>query len=94
MKSTALVLLIAAGLLLPGTATAGEEDLAQKSGCLMCHAVDAKKMGPSFKEVAAKFKGKSEAEALHKWKEVKSHSVVKASTADVSAVLKWVLTLK
>lgn len=38
------------------------EALAKKSGCLKCHAVDRKKDGPSFKETAAKYKSKADAE--------------------------------
>ena len=38
------------------------EALAKKSGCLKCHAVDRKKDGPSFKETAAKYKDKPDAE--------------------------------
>ena len=40
------------------------EALAKKSGCLKCHAVSAKKDGPSFKETAGKMKGKPDAEKL------------------------------
>jgi cytochrome c len=40
------------------------EALAKKSGCLKCHAVSAKKDGPSFKETAAKMKGKPDAEKV------------------------------
>jgi cytochrome c len=39
------------------------EALAKKSGCMKCHSVSAKKDGPSFKETAAKYKGKPDAEA-------------------------------
>jgi cytochrome c len=39
------------------------EALMKKSGCLKCHSVSAKKEGPSFKETAAKYKGKADAEA-------------------------------
>jgi cytochrome c len=38
------------------------EALAKKSGCTKCHSVSAKKEGPSFKETAAKYKGKPDAE--------------------------------
>ena len=38
------------------------EALAKKSGCMKCHSVSAKKEGPSFKETAAKYKGKADAE--------------------------------
>jgi cytochrome c len=36
--------------------------LMKKSGCLKCHSVSAKKEGPPFKETAAKYKGKADAE--------------------------------
>lgn len=52
--------------LLPGSAGAADADAAQallkKSDCLKCHSVDKKKDGPSYKEVAAKYKGKPDAE--------------------------------
>ncbi len=41
---------------------AAAEALLKKSGCLKCHAVDRKKDGPSFKETAARLKGKADAE--------------------------------
>ncbi len=50
-----------------GAALALDEGAAQKlmkkSGCLKCHALSAKKEGPPFKETAAKYKGKADAEA-------------------------------
>ena len=42
--------------------SAAAEALMKKSGCTKCHAVSAKKDGPSFKETAAKYKGKADAE--------------------------------
>jgi len=94
MKSIAIGLVMAVGLAAASTATAGEEELAQKSGCFMCHAVDTKKIGPSFKHEAEELKGKSDAEVFAKWKGVKNHTVVKAPEDDVKKVLAWVLTLK
>lgn len=41
---------------------AAAEALAKKSGCLKCHSIDRKKDAPSYKEVAAKYKGKPDAE--------------------------------
>jgi cytochrome c len=53
-------------LALSQTAYAVDEDaaqaLAKKSNCTKCHSVDKKKDGPSFKETAAKYKGKPDAE--------------------------------
>jgi cytochrome c len=43
--------------------TAAAEALLKKSGCMKCHSVSAKKEGPSFKESAAKYKGKPDAQA-------------------------------
>jgi cytochrome c len=39
------------------------EALAKKSNCTKCHSVDKKKDGPPYKETAAKYKGKADAEA-------------------------------
>lgn len=39
------------------------EALMKKSGCFKCHAVSAKKDGPSYKSVAEKYKGKADGEA-------------------------------
>lgn len=36
--------------------------LAKKNDCTKCHAVDKDKKGPAYKKVAAKFKGKADAE--------------------------------
>ena len=61
----AIVILLAAvtqSALAQGVDASAAEALAKKSGCLKCHAVDRKKDGPSFKETAAKYKGKPDAE--------------------------------
>ena len=95
MKSMLMMVALAgAALALSGTASA-QEALAKSSGCLTCHSVDAKKMGPAFKDVAAKYKGKADAEATlaTKISTAKGHPEVKASPDDVKAVIKWVLSL-
>ncbi len=38
------------------------EELTKKSGCNNCHSVSAEKVGPPYKETAAKYKGKPDAE--------------------------------
>ncbi|MBH9575422.1 c-type cytochrome [Inhella proteolytica] len=58
------VLLAAAGMM---TANAAMADLAlaQKKNCMACHAVDKKVVGPSYKDVAAKYaKDKKAADML------------------------------
>ena len=62
MKSAALVVLGVAGALAAAPAAASEE-LAKKHGCFACHAVDKKLVGPSYKDVAAKYRGDKGAEA-------------------------------
>ena len=46
----------AAALMISGQASADLE-LAKKSGCLACHSVEKKVVGPAWKDVAAKYKG-------------------------------------
>jgi cytochrome c len=61
--ATAAVLL---GFALPATAAVDTDaavKLAKDSGCTKCHAVDKEKKGPAYQKVAAKFKGKPDAEA-------------------------------
>lgn len=94
MKSIVIVAVTAAGLLAAGIASAQDgAALAKSSGCLNCHAVDTKKMGPSFKDVSAKFKGKSEADVVAAIKGAKAHTALKAPDADLAAIAKYIQTL-
>jgi len=56
------VLFAGSALLVDAADDAAAMALAKKSGCLTCHSVDKKKVAPSFKDVAAKYKGKPDAE--------------------------------
>ncbi len=38
------------------------QKLAKKNNCFKCHAIDKTKKGPSYKKIAAKYKGKPEGE--------------------------------
>lgn len=94
MKSIVVAAALTAGLLIAGTAVAQDgKALAEKDGCMTCHAVDTKKMGPSFKDVAAKLKGKSDADIVASFKAAKPHGSSKASDADVAAIGKWIASL-
>jgi cytochrome c len=55
MKKTLLV--AAAALVAAGAWAAGPEDAMNKAGCMACHAKDKKVVGPSFKDIAAKYQG-------------------------------------
>ncbi len=58
MKKMNLLLLASFLAFGSGAAFADGEAALTKSGCMACHAKDKKMVGPSFKEIAAKYKGK------------------------------------
>ncbi len=68
MPARLSILPVMAAALLTTSAFAADFDadaahsLAKKSGCLKCHSIDKKKDAPSYKEIAAKYKGKADAE--------------------------------
>ncbi|HXX82784.1 MAG TPA: c-type cytochrome [Casimicrobiaceae bacterium] len=92
MKALIVATLVACGLALSGQAVA-QADLAKSSGCTNCHDVATKKVGPAFKDVAAKYKGNAGAEAtlVAKLTGGKDHPQVKASPEDVTKLVKWIL---
>jgi len=94
MKLIAMTAMATIALATAGAASA-QEALAKTSGCLNCHAADTKKIGPAFKDVAAKYKGKADAEAVlvAKITAAKEHPAVKASADDVKSLVKWVLSM-
>ena len=100
------LVLLAAGLVFAGNALAESgEELAKKSNCLTCHSVDQKVLGPSFKEVAAKYKNDKGAQAaLEKkvrsggggaWGKMPMPPTAKTvSDDDIKGIVHWVLSLK
>ena len=75
--------------------------VAQANACMGCHAVDRKLVGPSFKDVAVKYKGDGAAQAkLEKkvrdggagvWGAIPMPSHPAMSAADIHSVVGWVL---
>lgn len=47
-------------LLLSSPAVFASEDLIKKYGCVACHNVEKKIVGPAFKDISAKYKGKKD----------------------------------
>lgn len=92
MKSKIALVVAAAGLLVAGAAQASAE-LADKAGCNKCHAMDTKKMGSSYKDLAAKHKGTADADLVAKLKEGKGHPKSAASEADLQTLVKWIKSL-
>lgn len=87
-----LALSLAAGPALADEATA------KKNGCMACHALEKKIVGPSFKDIAGK---KSPADTLVKhvregskgvWGAVAMPPQAKISEADLKKVVAWIQT--
>ena len=93
MKAVVIAAVVAAGMAFAGSASA-QEALAKSSGCLNCHDVATKKVGPSFKDIAAKYKGNADAEAklVNELTTGSGHPKVSASADDVKGLVKWVLS--
>ena len=83
------------------------QTLARQSNCLKCHAVDVKKEGPAWKDVAAKYLGSLGAEdKLYKHVTTgrkakfadgheESHPIVKTRDPDrINNLVNWILSLK
>ncbi|HQS58519.1 MAG: cytochrome C [Gallionellales bacterium 35-53-114] len=80
---------------------AAGQALAQKSGCMGCHKVDGKLVGPGLKDVAAKYKGNKKAEEMLVAKVTKGGSGVwgaipmppnaAVKPADMKTLVQWVL---
>ncbi len=76
----------------------------KRSGCFKCHAVDRTKLGPAYREVAAKYRGSPDAQQriyLHlttspviriDGQEERHVAMPKASEAEVRAVAAWILS--
>ncbi|MEO5763914.1 MAG: c-type cytochrome [Casimicrobiaceae bacterium] len=96
--------LLAAGSAHAALDKAAAEALMKKDGCAACHAVDKKIVGPSYQEVAAKYKGDAGAAAklIKKvkeggsgvWGPVPMPPNSTTSDADIKNLVDWILTLK
>ena len=92
MKAKLCVAVLAAlAALVPPAAQGG--DVLKDKGCLNCHDMAKKKVGPSFKDLAAKYQGKSGAvdEIAAKMQSGKGHPKVKATDDEVKAAIKQAL---
>lgn len=103
-----LLMLAATGFLFAGSSYAATEaeamDIAKKNGCLACHALDKKLVGPAWKDVGAKYAGQADAEAklLVKvkkggkdvWGPVPMPPNATVKDADIKTLVQFVLTLK
>ena len=93
MKAAILIFAVA-GTLAAGAAQA--QEVLKSKGCLACHDVDKKKVGPSLKDIAAKYKTDKAAETtlVAKLKEAKGHPKVNATDDELKAAVKEILATK
>lgn len=94
LNALALALLIA-------PAAQASEELAKKYNCLACHQADKKVIGPSYQEVAAKYKGQADAPALLAkkvkeggvgvWGQIPMPPNPTVPDADMTALIAWIM---
>lgn len=107
MNQRKIQLTMAMGLLVLGVLGSGQyaaadaQALAQKSGCMACHGVDKKIVGPSYKDVAAKYKddpkaveflsGKVKNGGSGVWGQVPMPANAAVSDEDAKILVVWIL---
>lgn len=79
-------------------------DLAQKKNCMACHATDKKLVGPSYKDVAAKYAGQKDAAAKLAekimnggsgvWGAVPMPANPQVTAAEATQLANWVMGIK
>ena len=79
-----------------------DEALAKKHNCLACHTVDKKLVGPSYKEIAKKYKGQNVAAQLEQkvkkggqgvWGPVPMPPNAAVPDADIKKLVDWIVKL-
>ncbi|MEZ5702084.1 MAG: c-type cytochrome [Burkholderiaceae bacterium] len=101
MKRALLIMAAMAAISAPAMA---DEALAKSKNCMACHAVDKKQVGPSYKDVAAKYAGNAKAVDMLANKIMKGGSGVwgaipmpantQVNEAEAKKLAAWVLSLK
>ena len=92
--------LVALGLLVAGNVQA-DQALAQAKGCMACHQVATKVVGPAYKDVAAKYKDQADAAEMlaakvkaggvGTWGQIPMPPQPTLSDDEITALVAWVL---
>jgi cytochrome c len=92
--------------LFAATGALASPELAMKAGCMACHMADRKLVGPAFKDIAAKYRGRADAvpylsSRVRKggpgnWGTIPMapNDVKKLSDANLKTLLNWILAMK
>jgi cytochrome c len=107
MKHATLMLAAAAFVAAPAYAAldkAQAEAMMKKDGCAACHSIDKKIVGPAYVDVAAKYKGDKNAQAMLEkkvkeggvgaWGQIPMPPNSQVAPADSKDLVTWILTLK
>ena len=96
--------LVAVAALAVSFSVNASDELAKKHACFACHTLDKKMVGPSYKDVAAKYRADKEAPAKLAakvkngsqgvWGNVPMPPNTAVPDADVNALVKWILSQK
>jgi cytochrome c len=102
MKKSLIVATL--GLSMLSGAALANADLAKAKNCLACHAADKKVVGPSYKDVAAKYAADKDAVAklskkireggVGNWGQIPMPANPQVSEAEAQTLAKWVLATK
>lgn len=102
MKRTLLAATI--GLAMVSGSALASQELAKAKNCMACHALDKKMVGPSYKDIAAKYANDKDAVAklakkireggMGVWGQIPMPANPQVSEAEAQTLAKWVLTVK
>ena len=103
IKAAWMAAFVTACMMMAVPARANQE-LADKKNCSACHAVDQKRVGPPFKDVAAKYAGqagmadKLAQKVIHGgsgvWGAVPMPANPQVNEAEAKQLVQWILSLK
>jgi len=95
MKAASLGCLAALATIVAISAHAQDPaELARTKRCTTCHAMDKEKVGPPFRQIAAKYKGNKDAAStlVAELKAGTKHPQVKATDAELKTLVNYVLS--
>jgi cytochrome c len=96
MKAVLLVIAVAGALAAGSSQAQSGAEVLKAKGCLNCHDFDKKKVGPAYKDIAAKYQGNKDAQSqlVAKLKAGKPHPKLSLTDAEWNAAVKQVLATK
>ena len=88
-----------ASVIMLGSAAQASPELAQKRGCMVCHAADRRVVGPAFREVAQKYQGQPATDLARsirqggsgRWGPVPMPAQPAVTEAESLALARWIM---